>query len=220
MKTGGNHRSRGGGEIVLYNQMMVSTYRDRARVGTITSRMEHYLEWKDPYPIKESEVGQNPTSQELLIGGLFTRKNFLDIVQNFTVFEPVDGRVIKKIPRYQQYRAVHKTIERIKTGSTRKEKSGVIWHTQGSGKSLTMVFLTIKMRRDPELRNYKLVFLTDRTQLDGQLTSTFKNAQEETVYNARSVKELKELLAKDSSDVITAMVQKFRRVRMTLTSRY
>ena len=72
-----------------------------------------------------------------------------------------------------------------------------------------MVFLTIKMRRDPELRNYKLVFLTDRTQLDGQLTSTFKNAQEETVYNARSVKELKELLAKDSSDVITAMVQKF-----------
>jgi type I restriction enzyme R subunit len=65
------------------------------------------------------------------------------------------------------------------------------------------------MRRDPELRNYKLVFLTDRTQLDGQLTSTFKNAQEETVYNARSVKELKELLAKDSSDVITAMVQKF-----------
>ena len=144
-----------------------------------------------------------------MIAGLFTRKNFLDIVQNFTVFEPVDGRVIKKIPRYQQYRAVHKTIERIKTGNTRKEKSGVIWHTQGSGKSLTMVFLTIKMRRDPELRNYKLVFLTDRTQLDGQLTSTFKNAQEETVYNARSVKELKELLAKDSSDVITAMVQKF-----------
>ena len=199
----------GAERLFYYNQMMVSTHRDRARVGTITSRMEHYLEWKDPYPLKQSDVGENPNSQELLIAGLFTRKNFLDIVQNFTVFEPVDGRVIKKIPRYQQYRAVHKTIERIKTGNTRKEKSGVIWHTQGSGKSLTMVFLTIKMRRDPELRNYKLVFLTDRTQLDGQLTSTFKNAQEETVYNARSVKELKELLAKDSSDVITAMVQKF-----------
>jgi type I restriction enzyme R subunit len=199
----------GAERLFYYNQMMVSTHRDRARVGTITSRMEHYLEWKDPYPLKQSDVGENPNSQELLIAGLFTRKNFLDIVQNFTVFEPVDGRVIKKIPRYQQYRAVHKTIERIKTGNTRKEKSGVIWHTQGSGKSLTMVFLTIKMRRDPELRNYKLVFLTDRTQLDGQLTSTFKNAQEETVYNARSVKDLKELLAKDSSDVITAMVQKF-----------
>ncbi|MDC0646778.1 type I restriction endonuclease subunit R [Opitutales bacterium] len=199
----------GAERLFYYNQMMVSTHRDRARVGTITSRMEHYLEWKDPYPVKQSDVGENPNSQELLIAGLFTRKNFLDIVQNFTVFEPVDGRVIKKIPRYQQYRAVHKTIERIKTGNTRKEKSGVIWHTQGSGKSLTMVFLTIKMRRDPELRNYKLVFLTDRTQLDGQLTSTFKNAQDETVYNARSVKELKDLLAKDSSDVITAMVQKF-----------
>ena len=96
------------------------------------------------------------------------------------MFEPVDGRIIKKIPRYQQFRAVHKTIERSKTGNTQREKSGVIWHTQGSGKSLTMVFLNVKMRRDPELRDYKLVFLTDRTQLDNQLTSTFRNAQGET----------------------------------------
>jgi type I restriction enzyme R subunit len=125
------------------------------------------------------------------------------------VFEPVDGRIIKKIPRYQQFRAVHKTIERLKEGETPKEKSGVIWHTQGSGKSLTMVFLTIKMRRDPELRDYKLVFLTDRTQLDNQLTSTFSNAQGETIRHADSVKSLKELLASDASDIITAMVQKF-----------
>ncbi len=130
-------------------------------------------------------------------------------MQNFTVFEPVDGRIIKKIPRYQQFRAVHKTIERLKEGKTPKEKSGVIWHTQGSGKSLTMVFLTIKMRRDPELRDYKLVFLTDRTQLDTQLTSTFSKAQGETVHHADSVKSLKELLSSDASDIITAMVQKF-----------
>ena len=115
----------------------------------------------------------------------------------------------RKIPRYQQFRAVHKTIERIKTGKTQKDKSGVIWHTQGSGKSLTMVFLTIKMRRDPDLRDYKLVFITDRTQLDEQLTSTFRNAQGATVRHADSVKSLKEMLASDSSDIITAMVQKF-----------
>ena len=154
-------------------------------------------------------MGSPEGSQDVLIAGLFTKANFLDIVQNFTVFEPVDGRIIKKIPRYQQFRAVHKTIVRLKSGETSKDKSGVIWHTQGSGKSLTMVFLSIKMRRDIDLRDYKLVFLTDRTQLDNQLTSTFTNTQGETVHHANSVKELKELLSKDASDIVTAMVQKF-----------
>lgn len=201
--------NEGAERLFHYNQMMVSTYRDKARVGSITSGMEHYLEWKDPYPLTIEQVGAAESSQDVLIVGLFTKKNFLDIIQNFTVFEPVDGRIIKKIPRYQQFRAVHKTIERLKTGTTSKDKSGVIWHTQGSGKSLTMVFLSIKMRRDPDLRDYKLVFLTDRTQLDNQLTSTFTNTQGETVYHANSVKELKELLSKDASDIVTAMVQKF-----------
>ena len=201
--------NEGAERLFHYNQMMVSTHRDKARVGSITSGMEHYLEWKDPYPLKVEQVGAAEGSQDVLIAGLFTKTNFLDIIQNFTVFEPVDGRVIKKIPRYQQFRAVHKTIERLKTGNTSKDKSGVIWHTQGSGKSLTMVFLSIKMRRDADLRDYKLVFLTDRTQLDNQLTSTFTNTQGETVYHANSVKELKELLSKDASDIVTAMVQKF-----------
>ena len=138
----------GADKLFHFNQLMVSTHGDKARVGTITSRMEHFLEWKDPYPKKVAEIGENPSSQEIMISGMFSKINFLDIIQNFTVFEPVDGRTIKKISRYQQFRAVHKTIERIKNGTTRKEKGGVIWHTQGSGKSLTMVFLTIKMRRD------------------------------------------------------------------------
>ena len=212
---------------------MVSTHRDKASVGTITSPMDHFLQWKDPYPLTQEQVmtgmqqaeqpkplamaadtgapytGRQPYQQEVLIAGLFCKANLLDIYQNFTVFEPVDGRIIKKIPRYQQFRAVHKAIKRIKSGKGRKEKSGVIWHTQGSGKSLTMVFLSIKMRRDPQLRDYKLVFLTDRTQLDNQLTSTFSKTQGETIYHAGSVKKLKELLAKDSSDIVTATVQKF-----------
>ena len=89
-------------------------------MGTITSRMEHYLEWKDPYPLTVEQVGAAEASQDVLIAGLFNKANFLDILQNFTVFEPVDGRIIKKIPRYQQFRAVHKTIERMKTGKTQK----------------------------------------------------------------------------------------------------
>ena len=199
----------GAEKLFHYNLMMVSTHRDKARVGTITSRMEHFLEWKDPYPLTVEQVGAAEDSQDVLIAGLFSRTNFLDIMQNFTVFEPVDGRIVKKIPRYQQFRAVHKTIERIKSGKDRKEKSGVIWHTQGSGKSLSMVFLTAKAHRDPDLRDYKLVFLTDRTQLDNQLNSTFAGTQGETVHHADSVKGLKELLAKYSSDIVTAMVQKF-----------
>ena len=228
------HEDEGAEKLFWYNQVMVSTHRDKARVGTISSRMEHFLEWKDPYPLTpkqvvtqqlpeasndlESELSEvaegeasytgQANSQEILIAGLFNKANFLDMVQNFMVFEPVDGRTIKKIARYQQFRAVHKTINRIKNGTTRKERGGVIWHTQGSGKSLTMVFLAMKMRRDEDLKEYKLVFLTDRKQLDTQLTTTFQNAQGETVYHAKSVAHLKELLQKDASDLVTATIQK------------
>jgi len=195
-------------KLFHYNQVMIATHRDVARVGTISSTPEYFLEWKDPYPLSPSDLGENPHSQQVLIQGLLTPANFLDLIQNFTIFETTDGRTIKKIARYQQFRAVQKTILRLKHGADRKAKGGVIWATQGSGKSLTMVFLTLKIRRDPLLRTYKLVFLTDRSQLDAQLTATFRHAQGETVLNAKSVGHLKELLAKDGSDLITATIQK------------
>ena len=242
----------GAQKLFWYNQLMVSTCRDQAKVGTISSSAQHYGDWKDAYPFTDAniqamvqqpatvtsgvihgnaKVGDAPspeylvaaqqiasgvgtasgeiTPQQRLLAGIFNPASFLDLMQNFILFEPVDGRLIKKVARYQQYRAVNKVIERLKNGTTRKEKSGVVWHTQGSGKSLTMVMLAVKMRRDPELKQYKLVFVTDRTQLDGQLSKTFRDAQNETIYNAGSVADLKELLSKDSSDIVTAMVQKF-----------
>jgi type I restriction enzyme R subunit len=195
-------------KLFHYNQVMISTHRDGARVGTISSPVEYYLEWKDPYPTDANELGSPANAQQLLIQGLLKPQNFLDIIQNFTLYETDSGRTIKKIARYQQFRAVQKTIERLRAPGDRKSKGGVIWHTQGSGKSLTMVFLTQKIRRDPLLRDYKLVFLTDRTQLDGQLTATFRNAQGESVLNASSVNHLKELLARDASDLVTATIQK------------
>lgn len=200
------HEDEGAEKLFWYNQLMVSTHRDKAAVGTISSKVEHYLEWKDAYPFDTQSFAH---SQEVLLAGLFSHANFLDVIQNFTLFEAIDGKVIKKIPRYQQFRAVHKTIERLKAGATKKDKGGIIWHTQGSGKSLTMVMLAVKIRRDPQLRDYKLVFITDRTQLDQQLTAQFERAQGETVYPATSVAKLKELLAKDSADLVTATVQKF-----------
>src|SRR5690554_3873633 len=242
----------GAQKLFWYNQLMVSTCRDQAKVGTISSSAQHYGVCKDAYPFTDADIqamvqqpafistgstasshktGDVPspeylvaakqiasgagtrsgevTPQQRLLAGMFNPASFLDLMQNFTLFEPVDGRLIKKVARYQQYRAVNKVIERLKNGTTRKEKSGVVWHTQGSGKSLTMVMLAVKMRRDPELKQYKLVFVTDRTQLDGQLSKTFRDAQNETIYNAGSVADLKELLSKDSSDIVTAMVQKF-----------
>lgn len=241
----------GAEKLFWYNQLMVSTCRDQAKVGTISSSAQHYGDWKDAYPFtdedissahlnnvislaskldiekpsnldeKEGEVRRlaaepspeyqavEVSAQQRLLAGMFSRESFLDIIQNFTVFEPVEGRLIKKVARYQQFRAVQKVIQRLKEGRDRKEKSGVVWHTQGSGKSLTMVMLAVKMRRDPELKQYKLVFVTDRTQLDEQLSETFQGAQGETIYNADSVRSLRELLKKDSSDLVTAMVQKF-----------
>ena len=169
--------------------MMDSTHRDKARVGA-QSPLTWSIFWSGKIPTLSQESKLDPrqplkrfSSQDCLL-----RRTFSTSCRISPYFEPVDGRIRKKMPRYQQFRAVHKTIERIKTGKSRKEKSGVIWHTQGSGKSLTMVFLTLKIRRDLELRDYKLVFLTDRTQLDNQLTTTFRNAQDETVRHANSVK--------------------------------
>ena len=200
----------GAQRLFWYNQFMVSTCRDQAKVGTISSTAQHYSDWKDAYPFTDEDLsGADTTAQERLLAVVFDRARFLDLILNFIIFETVEGRLIKRVARYQQFRAVNKVIERLKTGADRKQKSGVIWHTQGSGKSLTMVMLAVKMRRDAELQQYKLVFVTDRTQLDGQLSDTFRDAQGETVHNAGSVAELKTLLQSDSSDLVTAMVQKF-----------
>lgn len=234
----------GAQKLFWYNQLMVSTCRDQAKVGTISSNASHYSDWKDAYPFNDADVlallsqpaeqsfepeflqvadsspsyhSSNQASdsileinaQQRLLAGMFSPASFLDLIRNFIVYEPIDGRLVKKVARYQQYRAVNKVIERLKTGKSRRDKSGIVWHTQGSGKSLTMVMLAVKMRRDPELQQYKLVFITDRTQLDSQLSATFRAAQNETIYNANSVADLRELLQRDASDIVTAMVQKF-----------
>ncbi len=239
----------GAQKLFWYNQLMVSTCRDQAKVGTISSSAQYYSDWKDAYPYTDSDIqtllhqpafvmddnaaqikqaadmpspgylaqaqtvaaGQllEVNAQQRLLAGMFNPASFLDLIRNFVIYEPVDGRLVKKVARYQQYRAVNKVIERLKAGKGRREKSGIVWHTQGSGKSLTMVMLAVKMRRDSELKQYKLVFVTDRTQLDTQLSTTFRAAQNETIYNAESVSDLKELLRRDSSDIVTAMVQKF-----------
>ena len=159
----------GAEKLFYYNALLVSTCGREARMSTIGARAKHYMEWKDTYPLPLTDFPAS-RSQELLLQGVFRKENLLNIIRNFTVFETSDGKVIKKICRYQQYRAVHKAIELLKTEQERYNRGGVIWHTQGSGKSLTMVFFVLQMRRDAELKDYKVVFITDRVQLYKHLT--------------------------------------------------
>ena len=123
-----------------------------------------------------SQLGRTPTGQAILLAGLLAPANLLDLVRNFIMFETVDGRRVKKLARYQQFIAAGKAIERIRTALNAQRRGGVIHHTQGSGKSLTMVFLATELRRLPEAENPTLVIVTDRTDLDDQITSQFKRS--------------------------------------------
>jgi len=201
--------NEGAERLFYYNLMMVCTNRYKSVFGTITSPIDHFLEWKDPYPLKKEEIGFDHRGQQVLISVLLNKQNLLDILQNFTVFESSGGQTLKKIARYQQFRAVHKIIKRIKSSESTENKGGTIWHTQGSGKSLTMVFLALKIRKDPYLRDHKLIFLVDRIQLDHQLTTVFQKTLTDTVHRAFSINNLIELLSVDTSDIIISTVQKF-----------
>ena len=114
----------------------------KAYVGTISSTYDYYLEWKDPYPFKKEDLGDiENNGQNLFLHGMLEKSNLLKIMQFFILYETEGDTRIKKIARYQQFRACMKALERVKKGKTPLEKGGVIWHTQGSGKSLTMVML-------------------------------------------------------------------------------
>ena len=190
-------------KLFHYNQIMVSTCRDKALAGTISSGAGHYLSW---HKYDEAFKGNH---QEALIEALFKKENFLDIIRNFIVFDKEENRVIKKIPRYQQFRAVNKAIDRLLNKKLKEDRGGVIWHTQGSGKSLTMAFLATKIRHTPKLSDSKLVFILDRTDLQDQLKGTFKNVLGETIETAKDVNHFKELLKSPASDTIIGMLQKF-----------
>jgi type I restriction enzyme R subunit len=95
--------------------------------------------------IKDEDLSDSPTPQEVLIAGILNKKNLFDIIQNFIVFEQERGRTVKKVCRYQQFAAVNKILQRV---TKEDEKRGIIWHWQGSGKSLTMLFAAVKLRRE------------------------------------------------------------------------
>ncbi|MGX5497614.1 type I restriction endonuclease subunit R [Bacillus wiedmannii] len=196
-------------QLFHYNQFMIVTSNDRAKVGTIGAKAQHYGEWKDPYPKTVAELGVSPTPQDILTAGMLTKENLLDLIRNFIVYEPVDGRTIKKLARYQQFRAVNKAIDCILRAEDKTQRGGVVWHTQGSGKSLTMVYLAVKLRRIKELKNPTIVVVTDRKDLDDQITNTFRRCGFPNPQQADSVAQLRQLLGQGTGSTIMTLVQKF-----------
>lgn len=196
-------------QLFHYNQFMIVTSNDRAKAGTIGAKAQHYGEWKDPYPRTVAELGVSPTPQDILTTGMLTKENLLDLIRNFIVYEPVDGRTIKKLARYQQFRAVNKAIDRILRAEEKTKRGGVVWHTQGSGKSLTMVYLAVKLRRIKELKNPTIVVVTDRKDLDDQITNTFRRCGFPNPQQAESVAQLRQLLGQGTGSTIMTLVQKF-----------
>ena len=219
----GSEVAEGAEQLFWTNQFTVATNGERAEAATFSALPEHYLAWKDPFPATVGEVAASlgksadaVTQQELLTAGMLAPERLLDIVRHFTLFmEAGSGRTVKVVGRYQQYRGVHKAMRRLIEGDTRPadghvdRRGGIIWHTQGSGKSLTMVFLIRAMRSHPDLRRFKIVLVTDRTDLERQLRSTAELAGE-TVSVARSGAEVRALLGQEGPGVVMAMIQKYR----------
>lgn len=183
-----------------------------AQYGTVGTAQKFWGEWKKPWPDSldafQKTLGQVPSPQDVLIRGIFAPDNFLDLVRNFIVFEVDQGRTVKKLARYQQYIAVNKALERIRS-RTGKDRGGIVWHTQGSGKSLTMVYMAMKLRRLAETQNPTIVVVTDRTDLDGQITTTFRNCGFPNPIRATRISHLRELLADAAGKTILTTVQKF-----------
>lgn len=203
----------GNERLFWYNQFQVATYRQKCCYSTITGELEHFIEWKDPYPSRladiDTEGGETVNSQQVLIQGMLSPANLLDIIHSFTVFATDDKkRTIKLVPRYQQYRTVRKIITRLKEKTTPAEKNGIVWHTQGSGKSLTMIFVVRAMFHDPILNQYKIVFITDRTELEKQLGNTAQSVGY-SLKKASSIATLKEYLRSPTPDLIMGMIHKF-----------
>lgn len=195
-----------------YNEVVVISDGIHAKAGTLTADWERFAPWrtedgKDLAPKNSLQLG-------VLVKGIFAKERFLDLVRNFIVFEDDGGQLFKKMAGYHQFHAVNKAIESTVAASSVRgdRRAGVIWHTQGSGKSLSMVFYAGKLIQHPKMENPTIVVLTDRIDLDGQLFGTFSRCEHllrQTPEQAENREDLEALLRRSSGGVIFTTIQKF-----------
>lgn len=202
------------GESRLFhaNLYMVATTGNEASYGSITTDPDDFQRWKSIMPTKYASFappfGGQVRQQETLIQGMLPRDTLLDLLQNFVLFTTKGDSLVKVVPRYQQYRAILKALDRIRS-NTGASRGGVIWHTQGSGKSLTMVFFVRKLRTSKDLFDLKVIMVNDRTDLEDQLAGTVQLAGEK-VTRIESSDDLKKKAAGNDSGLYLVMVHKFR----------
>lgn len=208
--------------LFYYNAFNVITDGFDTRMGTITSDFTRYMVWK-------SVNGESPSNDylhymDVLVNGVFPKERLLDIIRNFIVFQDSNGKTVKIVAGYHQYFAVKKAVERTKNAIRNQDKKvGVVWHTQGSGKSLSMVFYTGMIVSNPEFSNPTIVVLTDRNDLDNQLFGTFSASSKlllrQVPKQAESREHLKELLKVKAGGIIFTTIQKFEEGTEVLTER-
>lgn len=201
-------------DFFRFNELCIISDGLESEMGTITSPLERMMPWKTVDG--EKEAGRVPML-DILVRGVCEPERLIDIIQNFIVFErddKDDSRVVKKVAAYHQYWVVNKALTSTLRASADDgdQRAGVVWHTQGSGKSLSMVFYTGKMVRSRELQNPTIVVVTDRNDLDGQLFGTFSACRDllgEDPKQANSRGELRKLLERNAGGIIFTTIQKF-----------
>lgn len=208
--------------LFYYNAFNVISDGLDTRVGTITSDFTRYMTWKSENGERPEESGVNYFTT--LINGVFPKERILDILRNFIVFQDNKGKTVKIMAGYHQYFAVRKAVERTKKSlDENSRKVGVVWHTQGSGKSLSMVFYTGCIVSNPEFNNPTIVVLTDRNDLDNQLFGTFSASSKlllrQTPKQAQSWVNLKDLLRVEAGGIIFTTIQKFEESSEVLSER-
>jgi type I restriction enzyme R subunit len=181
-----------------------------ARVGTITTPAEHFAEWKT----MSTEDGGVKPQLEVMIDGVFAPARFLDLIRDFLLFESDGARTWKVMAKYHQVHAVGAAVESVAAAMKGDQRGGLVWHTQGAGKSYTMVFFVNKLRRDPRFANPTIVAVTDRTDLDNQLLDTFTGtnlaaACEQAQEITGGASSLHQLLNVPAGGVVFTTIQKF-----------
>jgi type I restriction enzyme R subunit len=198
--------------LFSFNEALVISDGLEARLGTLTADRERFSPWRT---IEGEELASASMPQlEVLIRGVFEKHRFLDLLRYFIVFEDKDGQIIKKMAGYHQFHAVQKALQATlkASRSAGDKRCGVVWHTQGSGKSLTMAFYAGRVILEPAMENPTLVVITDRNDLDDQLFGTFSECSEllrQEPVQATSREDLQRRLQVASGGVIFTTVQKF-----------
>ncbi|MBN1155830.1 type I restriction endonuclease subunit R [candidate division KSB1 bacterium] len=196
--------------LFTYNEFLIIADGTSAKVGTITSPWEWFMPWRTIDGVKRepSTVPQ----LEVILKGMCNTSVIIDLIGNFIGFKEIDHRTAKIIAGYHQYHAANKAIRKTHQAVGKSKKIGVVWHTQGSGKSLTMAFYVGKITQDAAMKNPSVVVITDRNDLDDQLFGTFSGLGEifrEKPQEITSQDELKRQLKVASGGIFFTTIQKF-----------